>query len=37
MRANRVDANQAEIVAHFREWGCSVFHGGECYNKRGER
>lgn len=24
MRANRIDSNQTEIVAHFREWGCSV-------------
>lgn len=24
MRANRIDANQPEIVAHFREWDCSV-------------
>jgi len=24
MRANRIDANQPEIVDHFREWNCSV-------------
>ncbi|MEE9351679.1 MAG: hypothetical protein V3U78_05420 [Thiotrichaceae bacterium] len=26
MRANRIDSNQTEIVAHFREWGCSVLN-----------
>ena len=24
MRANRIDANQTELVAYFRQWDCSV-------------
>lgn len=26
MRANRIDSNQPEIVAHFRAFGCSVLN-----------
>ena len=26
MKANRIDANQTEIVKHFRAWGCSVLN-----------
>jgi len=26
MRANRIDSNQTEIVAHFRAFGCSVLN-----------
>lgn len=26
MRANRTDANQTEIVAHFKKFGCSVLN-----------
>ena len=26
MKANRVDSNQAEIVAHFTKWSCSVLN-----------
>ena len=26
MRANRIDANQTEIVQHFRDWDCSVLN-----------
>jgi len=26
MRANRIDANQTEIVRYFRLWGCSVLN-----------
>ena len=26
MKANRVDANQAELVAYFKKWDCSVLN-----------